>query len=155
MSVTMLQEWRQDGCDRRCFPRSHDPEAHREDGYAAGYAQALRDQQPSVVRTGPLAVDLGARTVAIRGQTIRVSGREYAVLAYLAAHVGRWREVDEVVVGVWGPPELRVPRVARCNNLNTVIARLRQRLGVAASLVESRHLGCAVHRRLRVEEPTC
>ena len=70
------------GCSERCTRWGCNAEAHEAHGFLLG---RLSRVTPRVVRTGGLAVDLVARRVAVHGSEVTLGGREWGVLAYLAA----------------------------------------------------------------------
>jgi two-component system, OmpR family, KDP operon response regulator KdpE len=55
-----------------------------------------------VVRTGPLEIDLGARVVRRAGAEIDLSPKEFALLALLAARLGKVVRHQELLKAVWG-----------------------------------------------------
>jgi len=59
-------------------------------------------EQP-VFASGDLSVDLVRRIVKLRGREIRLSPREYDVLALLAAHAGKVLTHRQILTQVWGP----------------------------------------------------
>lgn len=65
-----------------------------------------RRRQPTsnpVVRTGRLSIDLSTREVEAGGAPVKLTPTEYAILAYLARHVGRIITRELVLKEVWGP----------------------------------------------------
>jgi two-component system KDP operon response regulator KdpE len=57
----------------------------------------------SVFRSGALVVDLSSRDVSLKGESLRLTPTEYAVLALLARHAGRIVTRDLILKEVWGP----------------------------------------------------
>jgi two-component system KDP operon response regulator KdpE len=55
-----------------------------------------------VFRSGDLAVDLARRTVTVRGAEIKLSPREYSVLAVFVAHADKVLTHDFIVRNAWG-----------------------------------------------------
>lgn len=155
MTVTSISRWRLPGCDSECSPRSHNPLSHE----LYGYQRALAESPLRIVRTGPLVVDLNARTVAVDGAVVLVVGREWALLAYLAERIGRWCPMDEIVAEVWGPAWVSgAPYGKGClaegpNALRTTMARLRTRLGAAGRLLTNISSRTCPVRRLELEAP--
>lgn len=153
--------WRGPGCGPDCLPRSHDPAAHER----YGYEQAMAEQRASIVRTGPLTIDLGdSGRVWVEGVEIALTDREWHVLAHLARNLGRFCPNDEVIAAVWGPEYVSETRRVRPDGysvrtdhqiLNVTIHRLRPKLGTARALISrgtpgNRNPG----RRLERVEPT-
>ena len=66
----------------------------------AAYAARARPERRVV---GPLTVDPATRTVAIAGEVIAVTRREYAVLLALVHREGEVVTRDELLATVWGP----------------------------------------------------
>lgn len=154
-TVRQPEPWRRDGCSTACHPRGHDPVAHESHGYwlgnREGYAVAVAELTPRVVRTGPLAVDLRARTVTVDGRDVALSPLEWGVLAYLAQKVGQHCEHDEIIAAVWGADAVDPARVwkrdtgylARLDHrlLIVTVSRLREKLGDARTLLALSHSG--------------
>lgn len=149
--------WRPD-CGDGCSEEGHDLDAH----VMHGRLLERQERAGQIVRTGPLTVDLTTETVSVNGHEIRLSRREYDLLAYLARHLGQWRRGEQILAAVWGPEWVTrawrtragaKPTRADTNILNTNRHRLRVRLGPAGVLVETRHrgLGPADMRLARVE----
>lgn len=61
------------------------------------------DQEP--VTVGPLRVDPAARCVEVRGAAVRLTAREYELVALLATDPGRVFTKDELLREVWGVKE--------------------------------------------------
>lgn len=140
MNVSLVDGWKLPGCSLDCRPRIHDPHAHE----VYGLLTALRTPPVRTVRTGPLVVDLDARTVAVHGQPVAPSAREWQLLAYLAERVGQLCHADDVITGAWGPEYVTGQLYAnpggyRVNadhrHLRSVVSRLRRRLGAAGRLI--------------------
>jgi two-component system KDP operon response regulator KdpE len=49
-----------------------------------------------------LAVDLEKRRVSVRGEPVKLSGKEFAMLAYLVANAGRILSARQILEQVWG-----------------------------------------------------
>src|SRR5688500_682003 len=56
----------------------------------------------AVVQTGALTIDRLRRTVHVGAREITVTPREWAILDYLAAHVGRVCTSVEILAACWG-----------------------------------------------------
>ena len=89
---------------------------------------ALRRQSRSaagqpVVRSGPLAVDLAARTVSLDGKRIQLSPKEYRLLQVLAQHQGSVVTHQHLLKEVWG-----VTRVHDSHYLRIFIRKLRRKI---------------------------
>jgi DNA-binding response OmpR family regulator len=57
--------------------------------------------RPAVLRVGDLAVDPATRSARLRGEPVRLTSREFAVLEYLARHADRVVSKHELLTGVW------------------------------------------------------
>ncbi len=53
-----------------------------------------------------LDIDLSTRTVKLQGDVVRLSPREYGLLAYLVGMQGRVAVYDELMQDVWGEPQI-------------------------------------------------
>jgi two-component system KDP operon response regulator KdpE len=68
---------------------------------------ALRPQQRSinhqtVVKAGPLAIDLASRLVTLNAQRVQLTRKEYELLRELALHVGLAVSHDQLIARIWG-----------------------------------------------------
>ncbi|MEE9208804.1 MAG: winged helix-turn-helix domain-containing protein [Gemmatimonadota bacterium] len=81
-----------------------------------------------IVEAGDLVIDLAQRSVAVRGNPLRLTPREFAVLEILARNRGRVVFSDQLVTRVWG--EADRPNLAL---VRTVVSRLRQKLETDSS----------------------
>jgi two-component system, OmpR family, KDP operon response regulator KdpE len=79
-------------------------------------------EQPVFV-SGDLSVDLVRRTVKLRGQEVKLSPREYDVLALLVAHAGKVLTHRHILTQVWGPAH-----VEDAQYLRVAIRSLRQKV---------------------------
>jgi two-component system KDP operon response regulator KdpE len=88
----------------------------------------------TLLRFGPLAVDLARRTARLDGQAaLRLTPREWALLAALArAGDGRVVTQRHLLATVWG-----AAHVEDTQYLRVYIAQLRQKLGAAAALIRT------------------
>lgn len=156
MSVAVSSQWwRLPGCDDTCYPSNHNPHAHE----AWGRRQEIERPSESIVRTGPLVIDLRARTATVDGAEIALTLNEWEILAYLARHPGELCLADDIVGAVWGADVLSLPKYrnglgrwlrAPLQLLNVNLARMRPKLGTAAGLIETIP---GRGRRLRMETP--
>jgi two-component system KDP operon response regulator KdpE len=76
-----------------------------------------------VVRVADLEVDLGRRRVSLGGAAVRLTPKEYDLLAELAVHRDRPVSHRELLAAVWGSER------ADIQYLRVYIAQLRQKLG--------------------------
>ncbi len=88
---------------------------------------ALRHAQPqgadAVFRTGDLEVDLSSRIVRKRGQEVKLTPTEYALLRLLVTHAGRVLTHRQLLTEVWGPNA-----ATQTHYLRVYVAHLREKL---------------------------
>jgi DNA-binding response OmpR family regulator len=82
------------------------------------------------LRGAELAFDSGTRHVTLAGRPLRLTRREYELLAQLAAAPGRVFTKQELLREVWAQPP-----GAPTRRLDTQVARLRRRLGEHRALL--------------------
>jgi DNA-binding response OmpR family regulator len=63
-----------------------------------------RRQPPAQLAAGDLQLDEISRTVLVRGRRVRMTPREFDLLAYLLRNVGRIFSRDELLHAVWNTP---------------------------------------------------
>jgi len=78
-----------------------------------------------VVRTGDLEIDLGLRRVTKGAETLKLSPKEYDLLAELAMNLGRTVSHKDLLRSVWGSER------ADIQYLRVYVGQLRQKLGAA------------------------
>jgi two-component system KDP operon response regulator KdpE len=66
------------------------------------HAQGSRE---TVIKAGPLAVDLVRHVVTRDGDEVKLTATEFNLLAYLAANAGRVLTHQTILTHVWGEPE--------------------------------------------------
>jgi two-component system KDP operon response regulator KdpE len=81
-----------------------------------------RGSEP-VVTAGDLVIDLGLRTVTVAGEAVKLSPKEYDLLAELAINHGRVLSHKQLLAAVWGSER------ADIQYLRVYIGQLRQKLG--------------------------
>jgi len=88
---------------------------------------ALRNVQPhgadAIFRSGQLEVDLAARVVRKRGQEVKLTPTEYALLRLLVTHAGKVLTHRQLLMEVWGPNA-----VQQTHYLRVHMAHLRDKL---------------------------
>jgi len=80
-------------------------------------------EQPAVV-IGPLVVDLARRAVTLEGADVKLTRKEYDVLALLARHHGRLVTHRQLLTTVWGPAH-----VEDTHYLRVAVGHIRDKLG--------------------------
>ena len=63
----------------------------------------MRDRSEPLIRAGDIHIDLVRRMVSLRGEPIKLSPREYDLLAALAEGNGRVLTHRQLLTGIWGP----------------------------------------------------
>jgi two-component system KDP operon response regulator KdpE len=88
---------------------------------------ARRHVQPddgrTVLRAGLLEIDLAARRVTLKGEDVRLTATEYALLRILARHAGRVLTHRQLLREVWGPHAGE-----QTQYLRVYVARLREKI---------------------------
>jgi len=102
-----------------------------------------------VFRSGHLEVDLSARVVKVKGQEVRLTETEYALLRLLVQHAGKVLTHQQILRGIWGPDQLE-----QTHYLRVYIAHLREKLEAVAARPELIITEPAVGYRLIEKEPT-
>ena len=64
-----------------------------------------QEPQSKVIHAGALTIDLAWHIVKRGEEEIKLTGTEYKLLAYLAAHHGRVLMHQNILVNVWGPAD--------------------------------------------------
>jgi DNA-binding response OmpR family regulator len=119
-----------DAVDRvRAFQRGADDYLHRPvvyDELVARIRAVLRRVAPpatSRLEVGNLAIDPPARVVTVRGEAVHLAGKEFELLAALAAEPHRVFTKDELLRDVWGYRSF-----TRTRTLDSHVSRLRSKL---------------------------
>jgi len=86
-------------------------------------ASDTREQSEEVLQVGPVRLDAGRREVAVHNVPVKLSGKEFDVLALLMAHSGQVVTRDDCLDDLWWDQELNNSRT-----LDTHIKRLRRKI---------------------------
>ena len=128
--VIVLGPEEADAVDRvRAFQRGADDYVPRPvvyDELLARIRAVLRRTSPpaaEIVEVGDLTIDRLARVVAVRGETVRLAGKEFELLSALADEPHRVFTKDELLRDVWGYRSF-----TRTRTLDSHVSRLRQKL---------------------------
>jgi two-component system KDP operon response regulator KdpE len=70
--------------------------------HAAAHAQV---DKKTVVRAGPLVIDLAQHQVLRNGEEVKLTATEFKLLAYLAANAGRVLTHQSILTHVWDPAD--------------------------------------------------
>ena len=82
------------------------------------------DEDAPAIERGPLRIEPSSRRVALDGEEIALTMREFDLLVHLAAHPGRVYSRDQLMEAVWGEPFF-----ADTSTVTVHIRRLRAKLG--------------------------
>ncbi len=98
---------------------------------------------PAVQQLGPLRLDVASREVTVRGEPVRLTRKEFELLAVLAKDAGSVVSRDRILMEVWRTT------FAGGHTLEVHVASLRNKLGLPGTVQTIRGVGY----RLRVENP--
>jgi two-component system OmpR family response regulator len=96
------------------------------------HRRACYPAAPRRVDAGGIVVDEGAKTVHVNGEPVELAPSELRILTILAASLGRIVSRAELVSGCWG----ELASVSD-NALESVVKRLRKKLGTEAGRLQS------------------
>ncbi len=77
----------------------------------------------ALFKSGPLEVDLAARTVHLNGKVVKLTMTEFALLRLFVRHAGRVLTHHQIIQQIWGPENIE-----RTNYLHVYVAHLRAKL---------------------------
>ncbi|WP_127092159.1 response regulator [Aquabacter cavernae] len=86
--------------------------------------RAAGKAEPSELEAGALRVSLSARTVAVDGTEVKLTRKEFDVLALLMRHAGRLVSHRQILTTVWGPAH-----VEDTHYLRIAVGHIRDKLG--------------------------
>ncbi|MGH8311447.1 MAG: response regulator [Steroidobacteraceae bacterium] len=96
--------------------------------FVARLRAALRSQHPAaaapIYKVGDLELDIARHRVAVAGTPVKLSRREFDLLALLAAYPGRVMTHRQLLRGVWGPEHEKDTQYLR-----VYVGQLREKLG--------------------------
>jgi two-component system phosphate regulon response regulator PhoB len=84
------------------------------------------------IRAGDLIVDIGARSVYVKGAPMELTATEFDLLVFLMRSPGRVHTRDGLLNAVWGTDYVGYDRT-----VDTHVRRLRKKLGEAAEHIET------------------
>ncbi len=87
-------------------------------------SRAVAGDAPPVFDDGTLVVDLARREVRLRGVSLALSRKEYALLAALVRNAGRVVTQPQLLREIWGPTH-----AGDTHYLRILVGKLRQKLG--------------------------
>lgn len=83
-----------------------------------------KDETSPVIRAGDLCIDMAGRTVTLGCRPVRLTRKEFDVLALLVRKAGRLLTHEELLRTVWGPAHL-----GDSHYLRIAVGHLREKLG--------------------------
>ncbi|KAA5598164.1 response regulator [Blastochloris sulfoviridis] len=89
------------------------------------------DSESAVFKAGRLTVDLARRLVLVDGAEVKLTKKEFDVLALLARHAGRLVTHKQLLTTVWGPAH-----EADAHYLRIAVGHIRDKLGDDAAAPE-------------------
>ena len=95
----------------------------------------------AAAEVGDLVIDLPARVVTVRGEPVHLAGKEFELLAALAAEPKRVFTKDELLRDVWGYRSF-----TRTRTLDSHVSRLRQKLERSGTTVSSSTSGACGYK---------
>jgi two-component system KDP operon response regulator KdpE len=72
---------------------------------ALRHSARMQSTQSKVVKAGPITIDLAFHIVKREEEEVKLTGREYKLLAYLASNHGRVLTHQSILTHVWGPED--------------------------------------------------
>ncbi len=84
--------------------------------------------EPATLTFGDLVIDLSAHTVSRAGAEVKLTRKEFDVLALLGRHAGRLVTHKQLLTTVWGPAH-----VEDAHYLRIAIGHIREKIGDAAA----------------------
>jgi DNA-binding response OmpR family regulator len=90
------------------------------------------DREPVVIEVGLLAIDPAAREARFDGKTLRLTPREFDLLAFFGRHPGRVLSREELLRKVWGYDYLGDTRT-----VDVHVRRLRAKLGDKVHVIDT------------------
>lgn len=120
---TAVRELRRSGSGDRQLVTSIGNEASQLDRYLANLVELDEGPDEQPIEAGTVTIDLFNRRVVKDGQQVRLTPKEYAVLAEMAKHRGRVLSHPHLLRTVWGPAHEN-----QTDYLRVAIRALRQKL---------------------------
>jgi two-component system, OmpR family, alkaline phosphatase synthesis response regulator PhoP len=95
-------------------------------------ATAPDERAPSGYQGKHLVADFDAVSVAVDGEAVRLTRREFELLQYLVQNKNRVVSRDKLLERVWG-----YDRLVETRSVDVHVGRLRQKLGIAGNQIET------------------
>ena len=120
---TAVRELRRSGAADRPLVSSIGNEASQLDRYLANLVELDEGRNGQPIEAGNITIDLFHRRVTKDGEAVKLTPKEYAVLAEMAKHRGRVLSHPHLLRTVWGPAH-----ESQTDYLRVAIRALRQKL---------------------------
>jgi DNA-binding response OmpR family regulator len=96
---------------------------------------------PAEVCCGELVIDRVGKRAILAGRTLRLTGREFALLAYLADRVNRVVQRSVLLATIWTSTDAQGSNVLNVydgsNVVNVYVGHLRRKFGAHAGMIET------------------
>jgi DNA-binding response OmpR family regulator len=96
---------------------------------------------PAKICCGELIIDRVAGSAILAGRTLQLTGREYALLAYLADRPNRVVQRSVLLATIWTSTDAQGSNVLNVydgsNVVNVYVGHLRRKFGTHASMIET------------------
>lgn len=86
----------------------------------------------NILESGMLVLDVVSKTVAVKGEAVHLTAKEFQLLEYLLRHKGEVVSKDQLLDHVWDDEE----RVQH-NTVETFIANVRKKVGSGDSIIQT------------------
>ena len=94
---------------------------------------AQREEEPETLDYGPLHMDLRSKTSTLEGEELRLTKKEFEILALLLSHPGVIFSREEILHRVWSDEVIVLDRTIDVN-----ITRLRRKIGACGEHIVTR-----------------
>jgi DNA-binding response OmpR family regulator len=95
----------------------------------------------SKVRCGELEIDRIEQRAVLAGRVLQLTGREYALLAYMAERANRVVQRSVLLATIWTSTDAQGSNVLNVydgsNVVNVYVGHLRRKLGIYAAMIET------------------
>lgn len=93
----------------------------------------VKEEKPNVLKEGGLQLDLEFRRCLVDGEEVKLTRKEFELLAYLIKHRGKICSREQILSRVWSDEVLVLDRTIDVN-----ITRLRSKIGAYGSYIVTR-----------------
>ena len=99
----------------------------------SGHKANIKEEKPNVLKEGGLQLDLEFRRCLVDGEEVKLTRKEFELLAYLIKHRGKICSREQILSRVWSDEVLVLDRTIDVN-----ITRLRSKIGAYGSYIVTR-----------------